>query len=1398
MPSEGFLQHFHDLAEAKEGVRCNAALAIKRALVFGSTNHKDTHGEELEYTVKRLIRGAQSSRACCRQGFSLALSELLDAFPQELPRVLNLVKELSALQTGLKPGEQKGRMLGRLCIFAAVLHSGCLKHMLENFDASKWKLLPQGPIKEIGRSLHELWAARPYMRPPVVQLLVQVCRELCMSSSSGRVPEALEGWPVDKHLRKGEKDLCPTIACLALELRTTLEDSNLDIDAQAGKGWPACVKDEFLLQSSTLVRIAQSISDAVAACPVGDQLPPAVNLFCRVWLCAVKNRSCQDHQSIWTVLDGALFPEKATAVAQAQSLRGLAEIAIGFRIAAARADLAPHVGVLLVGLFENMKNGISLLLRMLSWPRANCHAAAKYAQARLLEAVGAPQQLPEGGKKKDGANAATARTSLPELSLKDSVRLAILTSLQQHKAFGAMNGKFQRQWQQTLLAPLSAPAIRKRCASLLDSLHQADDHEDGLAQRGPAAQLEHLATHARAPDEVILAVLFRLFAAAYFVPDSGAGSQVGYSFEAFCSNSGFKTIDEGVDLVIPVLAPTCDTAAKNSAAQLDMFRTKFWGLLTRLARTTMPQMAENVIAKTAAGAIAVSDAESHAHDGAQANAPVVRTRQFVGCLNDGTLLLMRLHEWWEHIMERAPQTTSSDAPAATKKKRRVDQNNNVKHLRCTVHLPSSDIALQKKTLKVCRQILGESEAAGALLLRQRNAICGILLSLSLLILSAADDDERDNFRAPLEDVLSVIEELPAAAVDESVTQKKREKIQKQRAEVLAALPRIAAELFVHSAGLAKETAYTVWRELCEFTCEETLTSLSASVRDANQQDGEDGEDRDDGDKENEESDDEDEGDNPADAARAAMFQQATEQLKKDREEAAQKGKDGDGDSDADSDAQVLDPDGLLKELVGDDDDEGGGSSLLAAFASSGIEEAETKEAKLPRWQQRARANHEELTRKAREIELLELFLVRSVEKRPIGIKMMQELYEAVVKLSRRAVRKTADGEAGKPGKSKKRSKAEAMIHRMESDLAQRIVKLLHASLRQVCRWISMKEVCTWHSADDWKKDAHALVSLGGSRNAAAGGQKTLAVGAKLAYLFCMAHHALLVGPSSPSPEMVKKAKDREAWVLAEELLLSSIQDWSSGKKECQQWCEAWLNMFSTRAPHMLLSLPWFEHIRACKKIFVQKSQIAFVANLLLRCASSEAMPSSFPVQFADLCADLLVGTLDEGEDTGAAVSATQKKKLRRDLLRGLKLLLRVCWRAQKQGRGFSKKIPAEHIRGAVNKVRESLPNRRGELYQLCLHVLRSVQSLSGGGGATSGGSGSDGTGNKSAKSPHRKASGRVEQNSSPSDVAKQAPKQRPLGKRPLEQGEASPTEDSPATKKRHRKGVGSTSLASDA
>eukprot|EP00439_Symbiodinium_sp_Y106_P009432 s1626_g1.t1 len=63
----------------------------------------------------------QSSRQCCRQGFCLALAEVLQAFPHELATVLKLVDQTSELQSGLKATEQKERLLGRLLVYAAVL-----------------------------------------------------------------------------------------------------------------------------------------------------------------------------------------------------------------------------------------------------------------------------------------------------------------------------------------------------------------------------------------------------------------------------------------------------------------------------------------------------------------------------------------------------------------------------------------------------------------------------------------------------------------------------------------------------------------------------------------------------------------------------------------------------------------------------------------------------------------------------------------------------------------------------------------------------------------------------------------------------------------------------------------------------------------------------------------------------------------------------------------------------------------------------------------------------------------------------------------------------------------------------------------------------------------------------
>merc|ERR1711972_484915 len=97
------------------------------------------------------------------------------------------------------------------------------------------------------------------------------------------------------------------------------------------------------------------------------------------------------------------------------------------------------------------------------------------------------------------------------------------------------------------------------------------------------------------------------------------------------------------------------------------------------------------------------------------------------------------------------------------------------------------------------------------------------------------------------------------------------------------------------------------------------------------------------------------------------------------------------------------------------------------------------------------------------------------------------------------------------------------------------------------------------------------------------------------------------------------------------------------------------------------------------------------------------------VGFAGLCGEMLDGTLsstDSATSLGSA-SAAQKQKVRRETLRALKAVLRV--RPKEGSSVVSSSDAAKKIVASARKVRDALPARHGEVYQLCLHVVRALQ-----------------------------------------------------------------------------------------
>jgi hypothetical protein len=1310
MPAEGFLQRFHDLAEVDEEVRCRAALGVRQDLEDSSTASDD-----LQYALRRLVRGVQSSRQCCRQGFSLALSELLVAFPTELSGVLDLIRQSTELQPGLKHAEMKDRLLGRLFAYAAVLQAGCLKTSVAG--AAKSKRHARGVVAELGTGLHEIYAMRPYMKAPAARMLADLVAELVAVGMSAQVPELLAPWALEEKAA-AVADSAPDVHCAALllELRSLyVQAEKAGPSPEALSSWPACIRKDVLAKPPCAEGVAQAVGKELASAPLSDGLSWVAGPFCKWWLQA----SLHKEMSIWPRLHDSLFPEKATPTAEAQGFRALAELAArlheagltGIRDAAGKSVMKAET--LLAGLFQHMPRGLELLFRSLSWQKALTHPAAIFAQNRLVEAVGVPSPQPAGnnGRNKPKRPRADNTTCMQALPMSDETRLSILSAIQGQTTFGKMNGKYQRMWQQALLAPLSSIGVRARCTALLTNL--ASGREDMLSKkRSYADQLVQLATHSHAPDEVILAALCLLLTESYFKPSGGANARKTFSLQEFCSSVGSSITCTTDDLVIPVLGEITNcTPSANSIGEDEkedekdiaiarehtrkQWRVKLWSALTGLSRRTSPEQAAKFAAANG--------------DGDESG---VKTFAFHGTLTDGSLWVMRLHEWWDYIV------TPSGCPASPsmspkKKKKKHDRGTSSGSLQCTIPLSDEDVALRKKCLECCRKVLAEPDGEGCMPTRQRNALCGLPLVLALVLLEEKPEDEEPiddaedepvAAREHLQEFISIMQKLPSV-VDLPESSKQRAKavtaLHQQRGKVLAEVPRIAAELFVQSNRLVKEAARICWRELSEYTSDETLKSLCGSVRDVDADD--DAEDKSDQEASEEEPSDEENGEvSAAAAAKIARLNKATADLKAARAAEATQQSSKEGGEDDDEDDVVLDGDAVWDQLL--EDGAGDESGVLASFASSGLHGADAGGAKLSKRQQRLRLRQEELTRKFREVELLDIFTQKCGEKRSIMPQLMQELFDALLGAARRAAGPHADPESeGGDSKTKKKTKANAQLNRMEKDFSQKLAGVLAKVLKQACRGPAISAASQWHSAEEWAERAQALAALASNPASSAAGQRTAEVGAVLLYWLCALHRAKSAVGSIESAE----------WTLGEKMLKGALQDWGS-KKGSDKWCQAFLGAFAVRVPQALLMLPWTEHIRNSRNMYVQREQVAFVTNQLLRGRSPQAEGSGgFVSGFSKLCSELLLSTLDattDGEKKAAGTSS-QRQKMRREVLRSLVVLLRAKHKKGGRHQSSSAAVPMEiarEVRTSVKKVRDALPARRGEVYQLCLHVLRAL------------------------------------------------------------------------------------------
>ncbi|KAJ6409384.1 hypothetical protein OIU84_008977 [Salix udensis] len=132
----------------------------------------------VRYTMRRLVRGASSSRECARQGFALGLTVLVDTIPSiKVGSVLKLIVDLLEVSSSMKGQDIRDCLLGRLFAYGALALSGRLAE--DNLF-----------IKEFTDVLISLAAKKRYLQEPAVAIILELVGKLPTEAVLNHILEA--------------------------------------------------------------------------------------------------------------------------------------------------------------------------------------------------------------------------------------------------------------------------------------------------------------------------------------------------------------------------------------------------------------------------------------------------------------------------------------------------------------------------------------------------------------------------------------------------------------------------------------------------------------------------------------------------------------------------------------------------------------------------------------------------------------------------------------------------------------------------------------------------------------------------------------------------------------------------------------------------------------------------------------------------------------------------------------------------------------------------------------------------------------------------------------------------------------------------------------------------------
>lgn len=212
--AESILPLFPLLSSHDPPTRLDASLSLLTALPLNpSSSTEAAEDADTPYAIKRLVTGLGSSNEASRQGFAVALTELLARLPADkAATVLPLIITSSTPTAGSDSKEERELLFARLLGLHAVVRAGVLFRAEQDGEA----------FKEVILALLALSGKKSWIREPAYWTLIEAVRTL-LENGAVEWREEIAAWVVQRLLvdsREKARGWNPEKIALVLVLQT--------------------------------------------------------------------------------------------------------------------------------------------------------------------------------------------------------------------------------------------------------------------------------------------------------------------------------------------------------------------------------------------------------------------------------------------------------------------------------------------------------------------------------------------------------------------------------------------------------------------------------------------------------------------------------------------------------------------------------------------------------------------------------------------------------------------------------------------------------------------------------------------------------------------------------------------------------------------------------------------------------------------------------------------------------------------------------------------------------------------------------------------------------------------------------------------------------------------------